>query len=90
MRLYADWMVLADERILEFLQENGPASPSEMADDARIGFSREYLGRRCREYLRPYGLVSKSGQGVYFITEDGEAYLAGDLDADDLDTDDAG
>jgi hypothetical protein len=77
-------MTLADDRILEFLAEEGPTPPSKMADDDRMRFSAEYIGRRCRENLVPYGLVNNLGNGVYSITDDGRKYLDGSLDAGKL------
>ncbi|PSP78921.1 winged helix-turn-helix domain-containing protein [Halobacteriales archaeon QS_1_68_20] len=83
MRLSADWMTIADERILEFLSEEGPHSPSKIAEDERIRFSAEYVGRRCRK-LADYGLTRNIGNGVYSITNEGEQYLIGELDTTDL------
>lgn len=84
MRLVADWMTLADDRILEYLSEEGPTPPSKMANDDRMRFSAEYIGRRCRENLVPNGLVQNLGNGVYSITDEGEEYLKGSLDASEL------
>ncbi|PGF17613.1 winged helix-turn-helix domain-containing protein [Natrinema sp. CBA1119] len=84
MRLDAGWMVRADDRILEFLEEEGPHPPSKMETDERIKFGAEYLGRRCREYLCPHGLVKNLGNGVYAITEDGVSYLDGELDVSQI------
>ncbi len=90
MRLDAKWMTGADGRILELLAEEGPHPPSRMAGDDRLRFGAEYVGRRCREYLVPYGLVRNLGNGVYQITDDGRAYLAGELDAAELRLDGVG
>ena len=87
MRLDAEWMTRADGRILELLAEAGPHPPSRMAADDRLRFGAEYVGRRCREHLVPYGLVRNLGNGVYQITEDGRAYLDGELDAAELERD---
>ena len=76
-------MTIADERILEFLAEEGPHSPSRIAEDERVHFTAEYVGRRCRK-LAAYGLTRNIGNGVYQITEEGEQYLAGELDASEL------
>jgi hypothetical protein len=84
MRLDAEWMTRADGRVLEFLSEEGPHPPSKMTDDDRVRFGAEYVGRRLRDYLVPYGLARNLGNGVYQITEDGEAYLEGELDAAEL------
>lgn len=83
MRYSADWMVLADERILERLREVETATPKGMAEEGEVRFSRQYIGERCRK-LANAGLVQHLGNGVYRITEDGEDYLDGDLDAAEL------
>lgn len=85
MRYSADWMVLADDRILEFLSENGPRSPSKIYESGTIRYSRGYINSRCQK-LAEYGLVLNLGNGVYQITEKGEQYLSGDLDAGELET----
>ena len=84
MRLDAEWMVRADERILEFLLEAGPHSPTGIENDGRVRFGSEYIGRRLRDYLVPVGLADTVGNGVYVITDQGRSFLEGDLDARDL------
>lgn len=86
MRYSADWMVLADDRILEYLSENGPTTPSKMHDSGAIRFSRGYINTRC-QILSDYGLVRNLGNGVYQIKEPGEQYLASELDTAELETD---
>lgn len=93
MRKPAGWMTKADERILEFLQEEGNHQPSHMAhlmpdEGADLDFHRNYLGRRCRE-LANAGLLVNIGNGVYTITDKGEAFLAGELDAATLEEPDS-
>ena len=87
MRLSAEWMTIADDRILEFLHEEGPRQPKQIASDERILFTDQYVGRRCRK-LALYGLLKNLGNGIYDITERGEEYLDGSLDAKDLHPDD--
>lgn len=84
MRYSADWMTLADERILEHLREVETDTPKGMAESGRVRFSRQYIGERCRK-LANYGMSQHLGNGVYRITERGEEYLDGELDAEDLD-----
>lgn len=84
MRLAGEWMVGADDRVLEYLREEGPASPKKMHDDGRIRFSRGYINVRCQK-LANYGLVVNLGNGVYQITELGGAYLDEELDTAELD-----
>lgn len=85
MRLSADWMVTADDRILEYLSENETGTPKQMADSGLVRFSRSYITQRCKK-LVDYGLLRHLGNGVYIITEEGEEYLSGELDAADLET----
>ena len=80
MRYSADWMTIADERILEYLSTSETSTPKRMADSGDVRFSRQYIGERCRK-LADYGLVQHLGNGVYRITDDGVEYLDGDLDA---------
>lgn len=80
MRLSAEWMTIVDERVLEFLNEEGPRQPKQIANDDRISYSSEYIGRRCRK-LAEVGLLENLGNGVYMITQHGQAYLNEELDA---------
>jgi predicted transcriptional regulator len=83
MRLSADWMSIADDRILEFLREEGPRSPSKIHEDGRVRFTRQHINTRCKQLVE-YGLLQHLGNGVYAITEAGECYLNGELDAREL------
>jgi hypothetical protein len=84
MRYSADWMTIADERVLEHLNEVETDTPKGMADSGRVRFSRQYIGERCRK-LADYGMVQHLGNGVYRITKRGTQYLDGNLDARELD-----
>lgn len=83
MRLSARWMSIADDRILEFLQEEGPQSPTRIHEDGRVRFTRQHINTRCQK-LANYGLVQNLGNGVYTITDKGERYLDGALDTSEL------
>jgi predicted transcriptional regulator len=88
MRKSADWMAHVDERILEFLSEYGNHQPSQIATrleeiGAGMEYHPNYVGRRCRT-LTDYGLLRNIGNGVYQITDEGEQYLAGELDTSGL------
>ena len=72
-------MALVDDRVLEYLREHGSGSPTEMKREGPIHYSRQYIDRRCKT-LEEEGLVNHLGNGIYVITEDGEAYLDGILD----------
>lgn len=82
MRKSAKWMVLLDDRILELLREDddGFMMPSEVAKDDRIAYGSQYVGDRLRK-LAEEGYVQNVGNGVYRITEKGEAYLNEEYDA---------
>jgi Mn-dependent DtxR family transcriptional regulator len=84
MRYSASWMTLADERILEYIRENESGTPKEMEDSGYVRYSRQYISQRAKK-LVAYGLLDHLGNGVYIMTDQGEAYLEGDLDARDLD-----
>ena len=75
-------MSAADDRILEYLSEHESGSPTKMKKEGPIRYSRVQVHRRCKK-LAEEGLVNDLGNGVYMITEDGEAYLDGRLDTED-------
>ncbi|ELY83124.1 winged helix-turn-helix domain-containing protein [Natrinema altunense] len=83
MRRPGDWMQMpTDERILEALQSSGMIlSPAVIAKN--IDRSREEVTRRLT-VLVEYGFVTRVERGYYEIDEAGEQYLAGELDARDL------
>ena len=83
MRASADWMSIWDDRILEFISENNGGSVGEIADHELIRVSQPHVSRRCT-VLAEHGLLRPLGNGVYMITEEGERYLAGELDAEEL------
>ena len=80
MRLEADWMVGADDRILEFLFEGGPSTPTKMHNDGRVRYSRTHINQRLKA-LAEHMFVINLGNGVYQITDRGKEYLNGELDA---------
>lgn len=85
MRKPADWMYPStDDAILETLQEEGNQQPVHVAE--KINRHRKYVGERLRK-LAEYGLVENLGRGLYRITDEGEQYLAGELDASGLESD---
>lgn len=84
VRLSADWMTKADDRILEFLYVEGKSQPAMIGEDDRVRFKTQYINQRLSKLLDA-GLVTRVGRGVYLISEEGEAYLSGEFDARDLD-----
>lgn len=79
MRYSGDWMVLADDRILEFIREKEVGSPQEMSESGYVRYSRSYIHTRCKKLVE-YGLLDHLGNGVYVITKRGEKYLDGEID----------
>jgi predicted transcriptional regulator len=81
-RQRADWMNPVDDQIMEILKESGAGTPNSLAQE--MGKNNDYLGRRCRE-LASYGLLDRPSRGLYILTDLGEEYLEGELDANELD-----
>lgn len=82
MRKSGEWMVLVDDRILEYIREHGGGTPGEMAKSDYIRVSRQHVGRRCRK-LADHGLLVEIGNSAYVITDRGEAYLDGEIDTEE-------
>lgn len=80
-------MTIWGDRILEYIQEES-GSPAELKDSGYIRVSKSHISRRLRR-LAEYGMLQHLGNGVYVITQRGEDYLAGDLDADEIEEPDA-
>ncbi len=86
MRQRADWMTPMDDQILELLQSAGIVlSPSIIAYNLDV--SREGVTRRLSE-LTSYGMVCRVERGKYEISEKGQQYLTGELDANELEDND--
>jgi DeoR/GlpR family transcriptional regulator of sugar metabolism len=81
MRYSGDYMNLWDDRILEILEMEGPLPVGELVEHKAIHTSKSTVSRRCRK-LTDKGLLKEIGNGVYTITETGEAYLDGKYDAE--------
>ncbi|MEA5406365.1 hypothetical protein VB773_01380 [Haloarculaceae archaeon H-GB2-1] len=61
-------MVLADDRILEYLSEEETATPGDMVKSGFVRYSNGYISQRCQKMAKR-GLVKNLGRGVYTITE---------------------
>lgn len=72
-------MVLADDRILEYIRKNDSGRPKEMVDSGYVRYTRSYISQRCKKLVN-HGLLKDLGNGVYVITERGERYLDGEID----------
>lgn len=83
-------MTNADDHILEFLLNEGNreliATPAVIAEN--IDFNSGYVRQRVSQLLER-GLIEyhDEDRGMYEITELGRKYLAGDLDAEELERD---
>lgn len=76
------WMTQGDDRILETLESSGLIlSPAVIAKN--IDYTRNYVNKRMRK-LRDECLVERVEDGYYRISDRGQAYLRGELDADDF------
>ncbi len=80
-------MTAADDRILEFLQNEGNKELIATAGmiDLNVDYGRTHITNRLKK-LRESGLVEyfDKDRGAHQITDRGRAYLAGELDADEL------
>lgn len=83
MRKSGSWMTIWDDRILEYIKEEESGSPAELEDSGYIRVSKSQISRRLRR-LAEYGMLQHLGNGVYIITQRGEDYLSGELDADEI------
>jgi len=84
MRPRVSWMNQTDDRILELLAESGLIlSPAVMAKN--LEYSRNWISRRTGKLVEN-GLVEQVDDGYYRITDRGRAYLEGELEAEDLET----
>lgn len=86
MRKPADWMVGADDRILETIRDQGNMTPlglSREGEVERIDIGRSYAGERCR-ILVNYGLLKRLDRGLYGVTDQGLGYLDETVDAGEL------
>ena len=90
MRPRVEWMTENDDSILEFLASYELALPPRAIEynlntrhDIEVSYST--INRRLK-LLIGAGLIEKEYEqgGFYSITEKGRSYLAGDLDAKDL------
>jgi len=82
-------MTRADDSILEFLLNEGnrPIRASPAVIQANVDYQISHVRNRIRK-LHEAGLVEyyDEDSGIYEITDLGRAYLAGELEAADLET----
>jgi len=83
VRRSASWQSVWDDRILEWIRENeGTGTAGQMKDSDIIRCSRPTISRRLNK-LADHGLVRDVGNGAYMLTEEGEAYLDEEYDAEE-------
>jgi len=78
----ADWMVISDDRILEFMLVEGTGASTELARQDDIFVGRSNISKRLVK-LSDNGLLEKLGNGVYALTAEGIGYTYGCYDAQD-------
>ncbi|SER17698.1 helix-turn-helix domain-containing protein [Natrinema salaciae] len=86
MRKSGSWMTIWDDRILEYIRKEDSGSPKQLAESGYVRVSKSHVSRRLRT-LAEHGLLTHLGNGVYVITERGEAYLDGELDTGEAGSD---
>lgn len=74
-------MTIWDDRILEIIRNEGPKPVGELAKRDGIRISQSSVSRRCQK-LADHGLLRPIGNGVYGISDIGEAYLDEEYDAE--------
>lgn len=80
MRKSGAWMTIWDDRILEIALKEDAVNASDLAKTEYFDVSRAQISNRLN-VLADHGLLIRLGNGVYQITERGEDYLNGELDA---------
>ena len=79
-RKSAAWQHQLDDRILEYLHREGWGSPDLMAAAPEFDASEGRIGERC-QMLVFAGMVAPLHADMYELTNWGQLYLDGDLDA---------
>lgn len=80
MRDSAFWMKQLDERILEFIKQEGWATPRMLANGHHFDASRGHIHERCR-MLHDVQFVAPIYGDAYELTTDDKMFLAGQIDA---------
>lgn len=84
---HVSWMSPVDYKILRFFNDLREA-PRDMSSTPfvighHIDYENNYVGKRCRA-LTKAGLLERVDEGLYALTDDGERFLDGDLDVDEV------
>ena len=83
MRKSADWMTIWDDRILEIIREDGSGTPTVLSEHDYVHISPSQVSKRLKK-LSEHGLLQALGNGVYVTTPEGERYLDGELDPEQI------
>ncbi|WP_353634588.1 hypothetical protein ABSL23_02210 [Halobacterium sp. NMX12-1] len=81
MRYSGSWQSVWDDRILEIIDKEGPSSPKTILDTGLVHISKGHISTRLSK-MADHGLLHRLPNGVYTLTEAGEAYLQGEYDAE--------
>ncbi|RZH66555.1 helix-turn-helix domain-containing protein [Natrinema altunense] len=81
MRQSGTWMTIWDDRILEIIRDEDAGRVGALTERDGIRISQSSVSRRCKK-LAEHGLLTPLGNGVYTITDRGEAYLDEEYDAE--------
>lgn len=82
----ADWMRPEDDHLLALLRSQRKDTFNTIAE--QLPLAREEVAERCRT-LATYGLVEHLGSDIYTISPLGKRYLDGEVEASELDEDEA-
>lgn len=82
MRQRADWMVPADDSILEYVRDAGEVPPAVISRN--IDVHSKYAGKRCRK-LAEHDLLNRAEDGYYSLTNLGRRYLDEEVEPGELD-----
>lgn len=74
-------MTIWDDRILEIIRDEESGTSTKLADKDVIRVSQSTVSRRLQK-LADHDLLQPLPNGVYVMTEEGEAYLNGKYDAE--------
>lgn len=82
VRPRVDWMAPTDDAVLELLDESGLILSTTIIA-INLGYEPNWISTRVTK-LEDHGLIERIEEGKFEISDEGRAYLAGDLDEADL------
>jgi Mn-dependent DtxR family transcriptional regulator len=63
-------------------ENDGSGTPKEIKESGLVRISQTHIARRCKK-LAEHGLLKHIGHGAYVISDEGEAYLDEEYDAEE-------